>query len=101
MKPDREKWKDYVRAHPVQFDNDCDAPALNALYWHYSECHALSSEQAKRASDDLNAYLEALGTERQEEVFALVNALCAEHERIAFLAGLRLGAQLLMELTEE
>lgn len=101
MKSDPEKWKDYVRAHPVQFGNDCDSPALNALYWHYSECHAMSSKQAKQASDDLNAYLEAQGTERREEGFSLINALCAEHERIAFLAGLRLGAQLILELTEE
>ena len=29
------------------------------------------------------------------------NALCAEHERIAFFAGLQLGAQLMLELQQE
>ena len=29
------------------------------------------------------------------------NALCAEHERIAFFAGLQLEAQLMLELQQE
>lgn len=101
MKSDPEKWKVYGKAHPILFDDDCDHPALNTLYWHYSECYAMSSEQTKRVTHDLNAYLEAMGMEKQDMVFYLINALCAEHERIAFLTGLRLGAQLLMELAEE
>ena len=36
-----------------------------------------------------------------DEIIAQVGCLCAEYERIAFVAGLRLGAQLMLEIEEE
>lgn len=50
MKAYLEKLKAYVETHPIQFDDDCDFPALDSLYWHYSECHNMSNERTKKAS---------------------------------------------------
>lgn len=100
MKTYLEKLKAYIEAHPIQFDDDCDFPALDSLYWHYSESHNMSSEKTKQASADLHACLKGLPYEDCEKVYGLVNTLCAEYERIAFLAGLQLGAQLMLELHE-
>lgn len=101
MKAYLEKLKAYVEIHPIQFDDDCDFPALDSLYWHYSECHNMSNGKTKQASANLNACLEELSLKDNDRVFFLVGALCAEHERIAFLAGLQLGAQLILELLQQ
>lgn len=88
MKAYLEKLKE---AHPVQFADDCDLPALDSLYWHYSECHNMSNEKTKQASANLSAYLSDLSRKDTDRVFCFVGALCAEHERIAFFAGMQLG----------
>lgn len=58
----------------------------------------MSSEKTKQASAELNACLKGLSYADCEQVYGLVNALRAEYERIAFLAGLQLGVQLMLEL---
>ena len=89
----------YIKNHPIRFGNDCDQPALEGLYWLYSENHNMSDTQTKMAAKALHERLSGLQFEMADEVFSLAGTLCAEHERIAFLAGLRLGAQLMLELT--
>ena len=95
------KLRQYIAANPVKFDEDCDHPALDSLYWHYTESHSMSNDITKQADQDLYACLEALSLKDNNRVFNLVATLCAEHERIAFLAGLQVGAQLILEITEE
>lgn len=95
------KLKAYIETHPIQFDDDYDFPALDSLFWLYSESHNMSSEKTKQASADLHACLRGLSYEDCEQVYGFVNALCAEYERIAFLAGLQLGAQLICELRQD
>lgn len=101
MKTYLEKLKAYVEAHPIQFDDGCGFSALNSLYWHYSECHNMSNEKTKYASANLSACLNDFSHENCEQVYGLVNALCAEYEEVAFLAGIQLGAQLMLELQQE
>lgn len=95
------KLRQYVADDPTLFDDDCDHPALDSLYWHYGECHTMSNEKTKAASCALNAHLSNLSFQENDKVFCLVGTLCAEHERIAFLAGLQLGAQLMLELQND
>ena len=101
MKAYLQKLKAYIKANPTKFDEDCPPPALDSLYWHYTECHAMTNAKAKQASRDLNAYLQFLPPKKRDTIFCLASTLCAEHESIAFIAGLKLGAQLMLELTEE
>lgn len=95
------KLRQYIATNPIQFDVDCDHPALDSLYWHYTESHSMSNNITKQADQDLYVCLEALSLEDNNKVFDLVATLCAEHERIAFLAGLQVGAQLMLEITED
>lgn len=101
MKTYLQKLKAYIKANPTKFDDDCNFPALDSLYWHYAECHNMSNEKTKQASANLNACLGDLSLKENDRVFCLVGALCAEHERIAFFAGIQLGAQLMLELQQE
>ncbi len=96
-----EKLKAYMETHPIQFGDDCDLPALDSLYWHYAERHNMSNEKTKQASANLSACLNDLSWSDTDHLLCLVDALCAEHERIAFLAGLQLGAQLILELQQD
>lgn len=50
MKSYLDKLKTYVESHPIRLDDDCDFPALDSLYWHYSSCHSMTSEKAKQAN---------------------------------------------------
>lgn len=100
MKKYIERMRQYIAANTIQFDDDCDHWALDSLYWHYSECHNMSNAKTKAASRALNECMSTLSVRENDKVFSLVGTLCAEHERIAFLAGLQLGAQLILEQTE-
>ena len=95
------KLKAYVNANPTRFDDDCPLPALDSLYWHYIECHTMTNEKTRQASRNLSAYLRFLPPKKRDDIYGLASMLCAEHESIAFIAGLQLGAQLMLELTEE
>ena len=60
----------------------------------------MSNVKTKAASRALNEHLGELSFRKNDRDFSLVGTLCTEHERITFLAGLQLGAQLILELTE-
>ncbi len=61
----------------------------------------MSNDKTKAASRALNDHLGALSFQENDRVFTLVGSLCAEHEQIAFLAGLQLGAQLMLEIQDD
>ncbi len=94
------KLRQYVKANPTMFDEDCDLPALDSLYWHYGESHRMSNDKTKAANRAIREYFGNPSPQEEDTIFSLIGELCAEHERIAFLAGLQLGAQLMLELTE-
>ena len=90
----------YVREYKIIFEEDCPQPCLDALWWHYGEYHNMDSPQTKEGFKNLRACLDSLPVEDSDVVFKDVVCLCAEYERIAFTAGLKLGAQVMLELTE-
>lgn len=90
----------YVREYKIIFEEDCPQPCLDALWWHYGEYHNMDSSQAKKGFKNLRACLDSLPIKDSDVVVGEVGCLCAEYERIAFTAGLKLGAQLMLELTE-
>lgn len=101
MKTYLQKLKAYIKTNPTKFEDDCALPALDSLYWNYMECHTMTNENTKQASRNLNAYLQFLPPKKRDAIYCLASTLCAEHESIAFIAGLQLGAQLMMELMTE
>lgn len=61
----------------------------------------MSNARIKAAAQTLHDRLDTLTAEEADEIFSLNISLCAEQERLAFQAGLQLGAQLVMELMGE
>lgn len=96
-----EIWEELIASidnEKITFDGETNTPALEALYMHYTEYYPLHSDESKRLSAELNSALDILEFQQQDYLFSLSSQLAAEHERLAFLEGLKLGAQLIMEL---
>lgn len=93
--------KAYILEHPISFETPTDFPCLDALWWHYTEYHSMGSEKEKQAFQELRLLLSDLGYQKVNEVVSLVLSISAEQERIAFISGLQLGAQLILELEKE
>ncbi len=92
---------DYVQKEKITFWEEGDKPCLDSIWWHYGECYNLDSPAAKEGFRKLRERLDTLSVEDSDTVITEVGCLCAEYERIAFTAGLRLGAQLMLELKKE
>lgn len=98
MKSIIKKLKAEVRADPARFCSDSSEPILDTLYWHYCEDVGIETAESKTARNDFNAALEFLSTEKTNEIYLLAIALSAETERAAFISGVKLGVQLVMEM---
>lgn len=101
MKAYLEKLKAQIEADPIPFYDGGDAPVLEALYFHYTECYCMHSNLTKQISAELNDLTSGLAFADADKICSLSSELAAEHERIAFIAGLQLGAQLMLELAEK
>lgn len=92
------KLKSQIEADPLTFYDGGDIPALELLYFHYTECYCMHSDLTKRLSKEINELTNSLSFADGDKVCSLSSELAAEHEKIGFAAGLQLGAQLMLEL---
>ena len=95
------KLKSKIEEDPLTFYDGGDIPALESLYFHYTECYCMHSDLTKQLSQEMNKLLSGLPFADGDKVCSLSSELAAEHERIGFVAGLQLGAQLMLELGKE
>ena len=95
------KLKSKIEADPLTFYDGGNIPALESLYFHYTECYCLHSDLTKQLSEEMNELLSSLPFADGDKVCSLSSELAAEHERIGFVAGLQLGTQLMLELERE
>lgn len=98
MKDYLTKLKSQIEADPLTFYDGGDVPALDSLYLHYTECYCMHSGLTKQLSEELNGLLSALPYTDGDRICSLSSELAAEYERIGFVAGLQLGAQLMLEI---
>lgn len=95
------KLKSQIEADPLTFYDGGNIPALESLYFHYTECYCMHSDLTKQLSKEINELTNSLPFADGDKVCSLSSELAAEHERIGFVAGLQLGAQLMLELGKE
>lgn len=74
---------------------------LDKLYCLYSENEAFSSKMIQEKFELLETVLAEFPGETAEKVMETVCAVCQEHERQAFCAGVRTGMRLNEELNEK
>ncbi len=98
MKNIAAQLESYCKEHPIQLDDR--ETILESLYWLYTESVPSDSEKLRASYARLREQLDFLKPKEYDAVFDIVTELCTESEQIAFYAGVRLGAALMMELIE-
>ena len=90
---------DYFEQNPP---NHGDAKSvLDLLYWHYAEFNPIDNQKIRDSFAALRKQYSYFSMQEFDPIFTTVSDLCVEHERLAFLNGLRLGVVLMQKLTEE
>ncbi len=90
--------QDYCKRNPL---NHGDAESvMEFLYWHYAEINPIDNRKIRDSFAKLRQQYPHLSLEKFDPIFTTVSDLCVEHERLAFLEGLRLGVTLMTETAE-
>lgn len=71
------------------------------LWFYHTQYYPVSSDSIRAHFNELEYILDTLSQKRQRKLLYCVYQLCEEHEKSAFLQGLRVGVQLLTELSPE
>ncbi len=87
--------QDYCKQNPLSHGEA--ESVMEFLYWHYAENNRIDNQKIRTSFAKLRRQYPHLSLEEFDPIFTL----CAEHERLAFLEGLRLGVTLMMELQQK
>lgn len=74
---------------------------LELLWQHYTIGHSIDCEKIRMHFESVVTTLSPLSQKRQRTLLRTVVDLCLEHERIAFIEGVQIGAQLAAEITND
>ncbi len=86
----------YCKEHLIRLDDR--ETILESIYWLYAESVPSDSAKLRDGYARLREQLHFLEPKEYDAVFDTVTELCTESEQLAFYAGVRLGAALMMEL---
>ena len=95
------KLKAYIYANPPDFGDGDAESILEMIHWYYAECNPFHTQEIKDGFADLNDYMEGLPIKDNDAVFSLVCRICAEYQRLAFIAGFHVGFRLEQEFASE
>ncbi len=98
MNPYLKSLQDYYKQNPPNHGGA--ESILGLLYWHYTECNPIDNQKIRDGFAQIRQQYPHLSMQEFDPIFTTVSDLCLEHERLAFLEGLRLGVTLMTELTE-
>lgn len=93
-----ESLASYIRENPIIFDTETGTPCLEALWWHYAGFHPIHSDKSKSQQLLIREKLEDYKIVNVDETMDLICSLCTEYEQLAFVAGIKLGMQFMIEL---
>ena len=91
--------QDYCKKNPPNTGNA--KSILELLYWHYAEYNPVDNKEIRDGFARIRQRYSHLSLEEFDPIFTTVSDLCVEHERRAFLEGLRLGVTLMTELADD
>ncbi len=91
--------QDYCKRNPLNHGDS--ESVMEFLYWHYSESNPIDNQKIRDGFAQIRQQYPYLSMQEFDPIFTMVSDLCLEHERLAFLEGLRLGVAMMMELAEK
>lgn len=99
MKNIAAQLKSYCEEHPLRLTDR--ETILETLYWLYAENPPTDCKKLREGYAKLRVQLNFLESKEYDAVFDTVSDLCTESEQLAFYAGARIGAALMMELSSD
>lgn len=97
MKKYIEELITYLEENPIIFDTETETPCLEALWWHYAGFHPIQSDKSTNKERLIREKMSIHKDGDTDEVMDLIGSLCTEYEKLAFVAGMKLGMQLMSE----
>lgn len=97
MKKYIEALTSYLQENPITFDTQTSTPCLEALWWHYAGFHPIQSEKTKNLEILIHEKIGRHNLSNADEMLDLIGSLCTDYEKLAFISGMKLGMQLMME----
>ena len=92
--------KRYLAENPPEY-MDTDIHSLLEMLWRcYTESNPVDNDETKALYRSLDPIFDVLPFEDSNFLFGTVVSLCRVFERQAFLSGLRVGAQLTVEIAQ-
>lgn len=88
------QFQAYIEQHPTQRGHDDILSILELLYQCYTEQNPIDTDEIRAGFREIDRIISGLSVQDNDRVFTLVFQLCVQHERQAFLEGLRVGIQL-------
>ena len=98
MKQYMESLSSHLQENPITFDTKTNLPCLEALWWHYAGFYPIQSEKTKNLEILIHEKIGRHNLINTDEVLDLIGGLCTEYEKLAFIAGMKIGMQLMMEV---
>ena len=98
MNLDIQQFQAYINQHKPKFGDEDIHTIAEFLYSCYSEHNPIDTVEIRSCFGEIDRIIHKLSVEENDRIFVLVCKLCTQHEQLAFLTGMRVGAQLLLEL---
>ena len=98
MEVPAKKFAAYIAEHPLDLQNE-DTQKLTEYFGNYYRmCHQTNQEEIRAKFRGLEPIMKSLSRRRENRLFHTMLDVCESCEKAAFFEGLRVGAQLIMEL---
>ena len=98
MHPYIERLKEELDKDPPSYGYKDANSLLEMLYTWYVEWNPINSEEIRTGFLELEAVFCCCCEGKTDDVLDIITRLCQNHERVAFLEGLRVGVRLVQEL---
>lgn len=92
--------KEFIKTSSMDVSGQRSCPLLEMMWQSYTMHHPIESNKINENFEEVELLLEPLSRKRKLHILRLVTDLCVEHERAAFIEGIRVGGRLLLELEE-
>lgn len=92
--------KSYLNITPLPRESSQFDSLLKMLWYFYSLYYPVNCSTIEEELQCLEPILKALSRKRHRKLIYTVANLCAQHEQAAFLEGIRVGAMLILEISE-
>ena len=97
MHPYAKLLHDFLPPSPHYGDADVNS-MLEFLWRSYTDINPIDNAKIKSLFLDLEVFSKRLSIEEADQIFDITSHICIEHERLAFIEGMRVGVLLMDEL---